>query len=121
MAIICTALNIFILLSNATVLVTFSKLEKLKVQHSYILAPFVTDLTVLAQNTAITAMLINREIKLTNTVGAVIALHPIFSTTVNSLAHICLTIDRWISVNHPPIIQSHTVTFLTVKTFESLR
>ena len=51
MAIVSIALNLFILLSNTIVLITFGKYKKLKVQHYYMVALVGTDLTILLQNT----------------------------------------------------------------------
>ena len=101
MVITCIALNIFILLNNTTVLIIFIKLKKLKVQHCYMLALVITDLTVLVINTVQAAILISQEIKLTDTVCVLLGSLPVFSFTMTSIVHACLTIDRWTSVAHP--------------------
>ena len=100
-AIVCVAMNIFILLSNSLVIVTFRKYKKLKVQHYYMLALVGTDLTVFIQNSALATILIKQDITLTTPVCVLLGCLASFATTMTAMVHTCLSIDRWISVVHP--------------------
>ena len=101
MAVVCLALNIFILLSNTVVLVTFRKYKKPKVQHYYMLALVGTDLTVFVQNSALATILIRQDIRLTTPVCVILGSLAAFAATVTAMVHTCLSIDRWISVVYP--------------------
>ena len=101
MAIVSIALNLFILLSNTIVLITFGKYKKHKVQHYCMIALVGTDLTVLVQNTALAEILIKQEIRLTTQVCDILASLASCTVTMTAMIHVCMSIDRWISVFHP--------------------
>ena len=93
-AIVCVAMNIFILLSNTIVIVTFRKFKNLKVQHYYMLALVGTDLTVFIQNSALATILIKQDIRLTTPVCVILGSLAAFAANMTALVHTCLSIDR---------------------------
>ena len=100
-AIVCVAMNIFILISNTLVIVTFRKFKNLKVQHYYMLALVGTDLTVFIQNSALATILIKQDITLTTPVCVILGSLAAFAANMTAMVHTCLSIDRWISVVYP--------------------
>ena len=101
---ICMAVDIFILLSNILVMLTFKKLHllnKLRLQHYYMIGLIGTDLMVFGINAIVTVILLLGKIWITETVCFWLACLLRVQGYATSMLHIGLSIDRWTMVVFP--------------------
>ena len=101
---VCMAVDIFILLSNILVMLTFKKLHllnKLRLQHYYMIGLIGTDLMVFGINAIVTVILLLGKIWITETVCFWLACLLRVQGYATSMIHIGLSIDRWTMVIFP--------------------
>ena len=101
LAAVCVAADVFILLSNIMVLLTFNRLGKLTIQHYLMLGLVGSDLTMLIGNAMLTIFVFMREVWLTDIGCFLVGCLTVTAAMITASIHICLSIDRWVTVAYP--------------------
>ena len=100
-AVVNIFVNIFVLVSNLLAVMTFRKLEKLYIQHYFMLGLIGSDFGALIVNLVSTVMLLTQEIWLTETMCFLLSLLNVLARGTTAMLHTCLSIDRGMAVAFP--------------------
>ena len=100
-SLICLSINIFIIVSNILVILVFSKMRKLQLQHYFMLGLVCSDLMIFFQNSIIIAFLVMGKVWMNDALCFTLGSASISAASATSLIHSAMAMDRWISITFP--------------------
>ena len=100
-AMLCAAINIFIIIGNILVIFTFFKMSKLQIQHYYMLGLVFADIAIFIQNSIIVFFLVKGDVWMNGAVCFVTGSASVTAATATSLIHTAMSLDRWVSIQFP--------------------
>ena len=101
LAAITIAINIFILINNIFVILTFRRMGRLTIQHYYMLGLVGSDLIVFIITLAVAGIELKHEVWVSQTLCGLFGISSAGTANITALIHTAMSIDRWVSVQFP--------------------
>lgn len=101
MAAVCLILNLYILVTNIFVILTFRQMGKLSLRHLYMLGLVGSDLVTVVMNTINAGIAIKGGLTVTDFQCNMIGIAATSAVEITSSIHSAMCIDRWYSVQFP--------------------